>query len=71
MFWYYVAPYTDKTWNVLFENQHQPHIYDSEDKALDAARKAAEDNFRKNGAPSGVKVKEDGRWREDWSFGAD
>jgi hypothetical protein len=69
MFWYYVAPYTAETWNVLFENQPRPYIYDSEEEALKAAHKAAKGNYEKQGAPSGVRVKEGDRWRDDATYG--
>ena len=69
MFWYYVAPYTAQTWNVLFENQPRPYIYDSEEEALKAAHKAARENYANQGAPSGVRVKEGNRWRDDATYG--
>ena len=39
-FLYYVAPLTRDKWNILFEDQRRPFIYDSEEDALKAARKA-------------------------------
>ncbi|MFC5568848.1 DUF2188 domain-containing protein [Lysobacter yangpyeongensis] len=69
MFWYYVAPYTGDKWNILFDNQPRPYIYDSEEEAIEAARKVAATNFRKQHEPSGVRVKDNGRWREDETYG--
>ena len=69
MFWYYVAPYTAQKWNILFEDQPRPYIYDSEDEALAAARKAAKSNYEKREVPSGVRVKRGDRWREGELFG--
>jgi hypothetical protein len=68
MFWYYVAPYAAGKWNVLFENQPRPYIYDSEDEALKAAHRAAKGNFEKKGAPSGVRVKEGEQWRDEATY---
>lgn len=71
MFWYYVAPYTEKTWNILFENQPKPYIYQTEEDAVTAAREVAKDNFEKHGKPTGVRIKVGDRWRTDATFGED
>jgi hypothetical protein len=68
-FLYYVAPLTQDKWNILFEDQRRPFIYDSEEDALKAARKAAERTFEKQGRPSGVLVKEGTRWRDGGAYG--
>jgi len=68
MFWYHVAPYTAKHWNILFENQSRPFIFDSPEDAIDKAIRAAKSNFRKNGQPSGVRVKRDGEWETVATF---
>ncbi len=69
MFWYYVAPYAGEKWNILFEDQPRPYIYDSEEDAIEAARKVARDNFSRKHVPSGVRIKDDGRWRDDSTYG--
>lgn len=69
MFWYYVARYTGDKWNILFENQQKPHIYDSEEAAIKAARKVAKGNFSKKHIASGVRIKNNGRWRQDETYG--
>lgn len=70
MFWYYVSPFANEKWNVLFENQARPLVYDSADDALKAACKAAEDNFNKHETPSGVRLKNGEHWREAVTFGS-
>ena len=69
MFWYYVAPVDDRKWNLRFENQAQPQIYDSAGDALKAACKAAEDNFIRYETPSGVLLKDGAQWRPAVTFG--
>lgn len=71
MFWYYVAPYANDKWNILFENQPKPYIYGSREEAIAAALQVAERNFKKTQAPSGVKAKveEGGRWHDEGTFG--
>jgi hypothetical protein len=70
MLWYYVAPFVEGKWNILFEDQPRPYIYDSEEEALAAAHKAAKAHSSKNGAASGVRVKAGDRWREDGTYEA-
>ena len=50
-------------------DQPRPYIYDSEEEALKAAHKAAKGNYEKQGEPSGVRVKEGDRWRDEASYG--
>jgi hypothetical protein len=69
MLWYFVAPFVDEKWNVLFEDQPRPYIYDDQEAATKAAHKAAKETFDKNGTPAGVKVKEGDRWRDDGVYG--
>ncbi|GAB3374050.1 hypothetical protein GCM10027431_26250 [Lysobacter rhizosphaerae] len=69
VFWYYVAPFAYDKWNILFENQPRPLVYDTKLDALRAAVRAAENNFDDKGQPSGVKVEQDGRWRNALTFG--
>jgi hypothetical protein len=69
VFWYYVAPFASDKWNVLSLDQLRPLIYDSETEALKAAVRSAEIHFGKYGQPSGVKVEENGRWRNAVVFG--
>lgn len=45
-FLYYVAPLTQDKWNILFQDQPRPFIYDSEEAAVKAAHKAAERSSR-------------------------
>jgi len=68
-FLYYVAPLTQDKWNILFEDQRRPLIYDSEEAAVKAAQKAAERMFEKQDKPSGVLVKDKGRWRDEGTYG--
>jgi len=68
--WYYVAPFVDGKWNILFEDQPRPYIYDSEEEALKAAHKAARKHHDKNAAATGVRVKDGERWREDGMYDA-
>ena len=69
MFWYYVAPVADRKWNIRFENQARPLIYESAGDALKAACKAAEESFNKHETPCGVRFKEGERWRSAVTFG--
>lgn len=68
-FLYYVAPLTQDKWNILFADQPRPFIYDSEEEAVKAARTAAERMFEKQGKPAGVLVKDEGRWRDEGTYG--
>ena len=69
MFWYFVAPLTENKWSILFETQCRPFIYDSRNEALNAADKAAAKNYQKHGVPSGVRVKDNGGWADEISYG--
>jgi hypothetical protein len=70
MLWYYVAPFVDGKWNILFEDQPRPYIYDSEDEALKAAHKAAKAHAGKDESGAGVRVKDGEKWREDGTYEA-
>lgn len=75
MFWYYVSPFPDERWpderwNVLFEGQLQPNVYDSQREAIIAAVAAAGDNFRKNDVSCGVRIKREDDWAVAVTFGA-
>ncbi|WP_457097438.1 hypothetical protein [Lysobacter sp. P5_B9] len=69
VFWYYVAPFAYDKWNILFENQPRSLVYATKLDALRAAVRAAENNFDDKGQPSGVKVEQDGHWRNALTFG--
>jgi hypothetical protein len=69
MFWYYAAPYVGEKWNVLFEDQPKPYIYDDREAAIAAAREAAEKNAKKSGKASGVRIKEADGWKDDETYG--
>ncbi|WP_457097909.1 hypothetical protein [Lysobacter sp. P5_B9] len=63
MFWYYVAPFGETKWSVLFEGQRQPFLYDSEDDATVAALKAARENYyTHHHQPSGVQLRHGDHW---------
>lgn len=69
MFWYYVGPFTDRRWNVLFDGQRRPYMYDNEHDAIVAAVEAARENFRKKGVSSGVRIKQEDDWAVALTFG--
>jgi hypothetical protein len=71
MLWYYVAPFVDGKWNILFEDQPRPYIYDSEEEALKAAHKAAKAHAGKDSGGAGVRVKDGERWRQDGTYDAE
>ena len=71
MLWYYVAPFVDDKWNILFEDQPRPYVYDSQEEALKAAHEAARSYTKKHKAPSGVRTREGDRCRDDGTYGED
>jgi hypothetical protein len=71
MFWYYVTPIADEKWNVLFDNQQGPNIFESRDEAIKAAVDAALESNSKKGVAAGVRFKnnDDDNWRVAISCG--
>jgi len=62
MFWYYVMPLTTKQWNVVFDGQSRPLVYNSEDDAMMAALRAARGNYTNHGQPTGVQLRDGDHW---------
>jgi hypothetical protein len=68
MFWYYVAPFAEAKWSILFEGQPHRYTYDSADEALKVACRAAEVTRNHEHMATGVRVKMGDSWRDAVTF---
>ena len=68
MFWYYVEPTGDAKWQVLAEGEREPRVFEDREAAVSTASRDARGRFIANGSPSGVRVHDNGLWRDDEVF---